>query len=221
MTASDLSVTETSTLTTDVSKLPIGVFKAYGCQTCEWRSTDDCPIKAGVVLPGICDKRKEFLLSLTQHYDKMPTMDRWQRDVTLLLQHNQYLADNRALGKLEKEIKLALDSGLDKKAGILQKSYNRLREQCHLNWTNVTKFNDMKVARDTPKKLEVTHEVKIRPSDIAKKIREARFVGSQQTRPKDEGHPSTRVIEAEVIRGTDKEGNIDGKDKISSEQEKD
>ena len=198
MTASDLKVTQSRDLSPiKVKSLPAGVLKSYGCLSCEWRSTDDCPFK-GKTLPGICDYRKEFLLAFTLPYDKTPSMDKWQRDFTLQLQHQQYLVDIKSLTTLASEIASAKADRADKKVVVLQDQYDSLYWKYHKNWTNVTKFNDAQITRDTPRKLEVTHETKVRPSDIARKIREARLID----------------VEVEVV-----EVKENGKDKISKEQE--
>lgn len=153
--------------------IPNAAISRFGCMHCPDRHTKDCPhfdmdtLKVEAPQGGICDKRLEWLMSLTPNYERRPSLSQFLLDVTKAQGHIRSQKDARILEKMEWELTQCNDD--TKQKDLMEKIDKGWMRWFALN-KHLTHYEDLQVDRETPKKVEMTHETKVRPQDIGKLI---------------------------------------------------
>lgn len=159
------------------SMIPFESFKRNGCSYCEWRAVEDrCPhYKQDLFLIKICSKRIDWLLDLTPHYDKKPTISQWNRDFTLALNATAIPRYKQAEDDARARMLLVLED--DENHDSIITRLTREAEMFHHHWTTLSKtiihYEDQQVNRDTTKKHEHSIKQQITPSDVSKMLNDA------------------------------------------------
>ena len=156
--------------------VPPDIFRVYGCLSCSWRNTIECPYYdkstefTKYPIGGICDRRKAWLLVITPDYTEPVTVSQWKRDFMLSLGSLRLEGELKVLQNLEDELRrlplYSEDKDVRRKINTLDtRIATRKRDINHL-WGKILQFTDAQVDRETPKKLEV-QKVTLKPSDVA------------------------------------------------------
>lgn len=174
---------ELQALSTRLKVVPPSFFVTFGCLHCEWRSTDKCPmfdddtLQMTIPKESICDKRKVWVLSLIPDYDKTPTLAQVQLDFNKRLGTTRMLQEYNILLKLEAIVEqMVQDQEDDKKIAMMQNRVERERFKWSQLWKHLVHYEDQQVNRETTKKIDITQQRVIRPSDVALLMKKAKTV---------------------------------------------
>lgn len=160
--------------------IPKSAIQRLGCLFCEWRDRKACPnLKKGktkVPENGICDKRIDWITSLTADYKTPPTFSQWRLD------YNNAVMEIRVRKEKQLEEELELEYQKKVSEGFSETELKTLRTKIekHKNfwsgfWKELQRLDDLQVNRETPRKreLDVRVEHKATPADVAALIRKA------------------------------------------------
>jgi len=152
--------------------LPAEAKVNYGCLHCEWKKTPLCPFKfekrKDCHVNSICSQRKNYLLSMSRGYRKMPTYAQWHKDYLINKAGYIETRDYYILDRLQHKVTMLQDKidGATEltspdvvkdwkgKLRDAEKDLARKRAQWHNLWKDLVKAEDVQVERDTPKKVE-------------------------------------------------------------------
>jgi len=171
--------------------LPDGVTFSYGCRGCEWKGTHMCPEGyawgSTETLPeGICKERAVYLKGFYRGEINKPNFTQWEAD------YNQGVAQKQLQQILEKgenfrrraeELSKKLvgrdDDGeitkeLRKQHGKALRGHETEQAKWIQLWKNIRNFQEVRLTREAPKKLEVTHKDTISVSDFQNMLRNAK-----------------------------------------------
>ena len=151
---------------TKMDRLPEQAIVHYGCLSCEWKGTQQCPFgfKSGTGRSnlknchsrGICKFRTAWLMSLYQGKLERPSYKKWLRDYHKAVGNEQYKIDERMLRQIDEKIAALKEKGGDSKE---ISKYEVARQTAYLNMTNLwrtIRYLDEKAEdREATKKIKV------------------------------------------------------------------
>lgn len=180
--------------------LPGQTRRLYGCHNCEWRGTKMCPfnIERGkgakkVRHPnGICLMRINYLKNFYRGVKERPTFTEWVNDYNQGVAQLQLQDDWVKLKQVEEKLSeyehTAFMSDEEKEdRDALQALSSKIRFEWFSLWQELMKFDDKRLDRDAPKKLEVTH-TNLSLSDIHK-VMSGGVIDAEFSEVKDEDKP--------------------------------
>jgi len=181
MTNQIIKLTNKQELAEKAKNIPMSYFKKFGCFHCEWKHDNRCPYYDDKTYNyqqpenAICEKRIFYIMSLVPVYDSKPTRAQFDLDYGKNLATVQMMKDKDYMDQLQEQIDDAVDS---EEVGKLTKQLNRHRTYWQSLWKEVVKYDDNQVNRETAKKVEITN-FKVKPSDVAKMINNAKTVDAK------------------------------------------
>lgn len=159
--------------------IPSQTKRLQGCINCEWRGTQMCPFGfkrgSGIKLRknihdnGICKMRENYLLGFYRGEKEKPSFTEWVMDYNQGIAQMQLQEDFKKLKEYEIEISKLTDK--EEKEDMATAMMNH-REGWFKLWKSLMDFDDKRVERETPKKIEVKHE-SMSLSDIHRVMKES------------------------------------------------
>ena len=169
------------------SVLPPVSLRKHGCLTCEWHGTMKCPYwtspdrKAGhKLMPsrGICNKRVAWLLFLTPEFKERPSSVEWDEAFNMNRIELENIKDLQRLEKLNTKLDEVENSAIKGRVNESKVDMEYLRQrraEVKTEYIEIAKLllkaMTAKVDREKPKKIDITHERKVTPMDIADQLR--------------------------------------------------
>ncbi len=129
---------------TKMERLPEQAIVHYGCLSCEWKGTQQCPFgfKTGTGQSslknshsrGICSFRTAWLMSLYQGRLERPSYKQWLRDYFKAVGNEQYKRDERMLIQIDEKIAELRNKKSEPKEIA---KFESARQTAYLNMTNI------------------------------------------------------------------------------------
>lgn len=174
-----IKLTTKTELQEKAKNIPHSYFKKFGCYHCEWKHDNRCPYYDEKTFNyqqpenAICEKRMFYIMSLVPVYNSIPTRAQFDLDFGKSLATVRMMRDKDHMEQLEKQIESESDPI---EVGKLTKQLNRHRTFWQSLWKEIARFDDNQVHRDTVKKVDITTNKIVRPSDVAKMINSNRTI---------------------------------------------
>lgn len=176
------------------ASLPGGVEFTYGCRNCEWKGLGMCPYGLNgwndkILEPeGICDERRAYLKGFYRGEKRDMTFTEWEADYNQGVAQKAFQQSYKRLeilrGEIDEQNKniermrsegVAPDEDDFKKAQkhlkFLMKRFENEREFWHRLWKDLRNFQETRLNREAPKKVEVTHKDSLSLNDIHRVMR--------------------------------------------------
>lgn len=169
-----------------VTKLPEGVEHNYGCKTCEWKLMNICPHKFReeheATPAGICEERQNYLKGFYRGNKTEPNFTEWESDFLQgkgieTLQMDEYTIKliNEKLAAEEVKLRMEQDEvERERIRDIIFRLGRRLEYTKNLwqkQWQALRNLQELRLNREAPRKLEITHKQDITIDDFNKLMR--------------------------------------------------
>lgn len=171
--------------------LPDGIALSYGCSNCDWKDSGLCPygfkpLSHDHVPDFICKERAAYLKGFYRGEKPDPTFTEWEADYSQgvalkLLQHelSRIRKIDDQLADLRKELESAESYDPESTSSKKYRKELKLVESRRFNawnqwfqlWKNIRGFQETRLNREAPKKLEVTHRNEVSVDEFNRLMR--------------------------------------------------
>jgi hypothetical protein len=173
------------------TSLPDGVALSYGCNNCDWKGLNLCPHglngwdNKGVVDGFICPERAAYLKGFYRGSNKEPSFTEWESDYAQGVALKIFQSDLSVLEGLGKQIADCELKGKDlrkdsdewvafmKQLSFLTKRRSVVRDEWFQLWKSIRNLQEVRLTREAPKKIEVTHKDSVSVDEFNKIMRRA------------------------------------------------
>lgn len=144
--------------------LPTQATRLYGCHNCEWKSTVLCPFgfkkgkgqKHNYHNNGLCEMRRNYLLSFYRGEAKRPKFTEWQLDYNQGVAQLQLHEDFKKIKFIEKKLsELEKNPSKEEERNDMRRVMLDYRENWFKLWKALVEEDDRRIDRDKPKKIMV------------------------------------------------------------------